>query len=279
LKKSLIILLIAATSCSTFFKKKSERVLARVYDDYLYESDIKGIVTPGTPARDSLVITRSYIDNWIRQRLILQQAGKNLAKEQLDFTRQLEDYKNSLTIYAYENALVRQKLDTLVTDEETQNYYDANQQNFQLKDNIVQVQYVKLPLKSPFARQVKKLLNSDGQEERSRLADLCEKEAADYFLDDQNWLLFNDLLRQIPIKTYNQEDFLKNHRDLEYQDSSYLYLVRFRDFKIKESISPLSFEKQRIREIILNKRRIEMINRMQDDLYDNARKKNVFEIY
>lgn len=279
MKKSLIILLIAATSCSTFFKKKSERVLARVYDDYLYESDIKGIVTPGTPARDSLVITRSYIDNWIRQRLILQQAGKNLAKEQLDFTRQLEDYKNSLTIYAYENALVRQKLDTLVTDEETQNYYDANQQNFQLKDNIVQVQYVKLPLKSPFARQVKKLLNSDGQEERSRLADLCEKEAADYFLDDQNWLLFNDLLRQIPIKTYNQEDFLKNHRDLEYQDSSYLYLVRFRDFKIKESISPLSFEKQRIREIILNKRRIEMINRMQDDLYDNARKKNVFEIY
>lgn len=123
-------------------------MLARVDDDYLFESDIKGIVTPGTLPKDSLVITRSFIENWVRQRLILQQAEKNLTSTQLDFTKQLDNYKNSLTIYEYENALVRQNLDTLITDEETQNYYDANQQNFLLKDNIVQIQYVKLPLKS-----------------------------------------------------------------------------------------------------------------------------------
>jgi hypothetical protein len=279
LNKVLIILLILATSCSTFFKKKSERVLARVYDVYLYESDIKGIVSPGTLPKDSLAITRSFIDNWVRQRLILVQAEKNLTKAQMDFTRQLEDYENSLKIYEYENALVRQNLDTLITEEEMQNYYDANQQNFLLKDNIVQVQYVKLPLKSPYLKQVKKLLSSDDQDDKNKLAGLCEKQAADYFLDDQNWVLFNDLLKQIPVRSYNQEDFLKSHRDLEYQDSMYLYLVRFKDFKIKESISPLGFEKQRIRDIILNKRKIELINRMQDDIYANARKKNVFEIY
>jgi len=279
LNKVLIILLILATSCSTFFKKKSERVLARVYDVYLYESDIKGIVSPGTLPKDSLAITRSFIDNWVRQRLILVQAEKNLTKAQMDFTRQLEDYENSLKIYEYENALVRQNLDTLITEEEMQNYYDANQQNFLLKDNIVQVQYVKLPVKSPYLKQVKKLLSSDDPDEKNKLAGLCEKQAADYFLDDQNWVLFNDLLKQIPVRSYNQEDFLKNHRDLEYQDSMYLYLVRFKDFKIKESISPLSFEKQRIRDIILNKRKIELINRMQEDIYVNARKKNVFEIF
>jgi hypothetical protein len=59
----------------------------------------------------------------------------------------------------------------------------------------------------------------------------------------------------------------------------YVYLVRFKDFKIKESVSPLNFEKQRIRDIILNKRKIELINRMQEDIYTNARKKSVFEIY
>ena len=272
-------MLILVTSCSTFFKKKSERVLARVYDDYLFESDVKGIVTPGTLPKDSLAITRNFVENWVRQRLILQQAEKNLTNSQLDFTKQLENYKNSLTIYEYENALVRQNLDTLITDEETQNYYDANQQNFLLKDNIVQFQYVKLSLKSTYSKQVKKLLSSDDQDDKNKLAELCEKQAADYFLDNQNWLLFTDLLKQIPIKSYNQEDFLKNHRDLEYQDSMYLYLVRFKDFKIKESISPLSFEKQRIRDIILNKRKIDLINRMQDYIYVNAQKKNVFEIY
>jgi hypothetical protein len=191
----------------------------------------------------------------------------------------LENYKNSLTIYAYENALVRQKLDTLITEEETQIYYDANQQNFLLKDNIVQIQYVKLPLKSPVAKQIKKLLNSGNSEDKNKLADLCEKNASDYFLDSENWLLFTDVLKQIPIKTYNQEEFLQNHREFEYQDSLYDYLVRFKDFKIKESVSPLNFEKQRIRDIILNKRKIELIGRMQEDVFSSAQKKNVFEIY
>ena len=253
--------------------------MARVYDDYLYESDLKGVVAPGTLPKDSLLITRSYIENWVRQQLIIQQAEKNLSSSQMDFSKQLENYKNSLTIYAYENALVRQNLDTLITDEETQNYYDANQQNFLLKDNIVQLQYVKLPLKSTMIKQVKKLLISDDQDDRNKLADLCEKNAADYFLDSDNWLLFSDVLKQIPVKTYNQEDFLKNHRDLDYQDSMYVYLVRFKNFKIKESVSPLNFEKQRIRDIILNKRKIELISRMQDDIYTNAQKKNVFEIF
>ena len=58
-----------------------------------------------------------------------------------------------------------------------------------------------------------------------------------------------------------------------------MYLVHFKDFKIKESVSPLNFEKQRIRDIILNKRKIELIGRMQDDIYTNAKKKNVFEIF
>jgi hypothetical protein len=271
--------LIFLTSCTAFFKKKSDRVLARVYDEYLYDSDLKGLFTPGTLPKDSLAITKNFIDNWIRQKLIIHQAEKNLSETQMDFTSQLENYKNSLIIYEYENALVRQNLDTLITDVEIQNYYDANQQNFLLKDNIIQIQYVKLRLKSNYLKQFKKLLSSNNADDKNSLSALCEKQAEDYFLDDQNWLLFSDLLKQIPIKTYNQEEFLKNHRDLEYQDSLFVYLVRFKDFKIKESISPLSFEKKRIRDIILNKRKIELISRMQDDIYSNARKKSIFEIY
>lgn len=279
MNRTLILLLIFASSCTGFLKKKSERVLARVHDEYLYESDLKGVIAPGTSSGDSLLLTKSYIDSWIRQRLILAQAEKNLASAQKDFTRQLANYKASLTIYAYENELVRQKLDTVVTDEEIEEYYDANQQNFQLKDNIVRMQYVKLPLKSPQGKQFRKLMNSDNPDDKNALAALCEKYAADYFLDNENWLLFNDVLKQIPLKTYNQEEFLKNHRDAEYQDSMFVYLVHFNDFKIKESISPLNFEKQRIRDIILNKRKIDLIGKMQDDLYARAQKNNDFEIY
>ena len=73
----LLLFLILLTSCSGFFKKKTERTLARAYNEYLFESDLKGVVQKGTPARDSLMIVKAFIDNWVRQRLILHQAEKN----------------------------------------------------------------------------------------------------------------------------------------------------------------------------------------------------------
>jgi len=278
-RKAILVLLIIITGCTSFFKKKTEHTVARVYSDYLYESDLRSVIPKGTTATDSIGLAKSYIDTWIHQRLIIHQAEQNLSGAQMDFTQQLDNYKNSLIIYAYENELVRQKLDTLVTDEDIENYYDGNQQNFLLKDNIVQLQYVKLPLKSTYTKQIRKLLGSDNPADKARLFKQCEQYASDYFLDDQNWIQFNDLLKQIPIKTYNQEEFLKNRRDLEYQDSAYIYLVRFRDFKIKESVSPLSFEKERIREIILNKRKIDLVKKMREDLFEHAQKKNDFEIF
>ena len=279
MKKFILVLLVLLTGCSTFFKKKTEHSVARVYSDYLYESDLKSVIPKGTLAKDSISMAKSYIDNWVHQRLVIHLAEQNLTSAQMDFTQQLDNYKNSLIIYTYENELVKQKLDTLVTDEDIENYYDANQQNFLLKDNIVQLQYVKLPLKSAYIKQFRKLLISDNPADKTRLTKQCEQYASDYFLDDQNWLPFNDLLKQIPIKTYNQEEFLKNHRDLEYQDSAFTYLVRFRDFKIKESVSPLSFEKERIRNIILNKRKITLTKKMREDIFEQAQKKNDFEIY
>jgi hypothetical protein len=279
LKKILLLVLVLLFGCSGFFKKKTERTLAKVYDDYLYESDLRGIIPHGTNANDSTTLAKNYIETWVRQRLIIHQAEKNLTGDQMDFSQQLENYRNSLITFAYENELVRQKLDTLVSDEDVENYYSANQQNFLLKDNIVQIQYVKLPLKSTRIKKFKKLLNANTSSAKTEFAEECEKYAADYFLDDQNWLLFNDLLKQIPIKTYNQEEFLKNHRDLEYQDSLYTYLVRFRDFKIKESTSPLSFEKERIKNIILNKRKIDLIQKMHTDIYEKALKNTDFEIF
>ena len=279
MKKLILVLLIVITGCSAFFKKKTEHAVARVYSDYLYESDLKSVIPRGTKAKDSIGLARSYIDSWIHERLVIHQAEQNLSSAQMDFTQQLDNYKNSLIIYAYENELIKQKLDTLVTEDDIVKYYDANQQNFLLKDNIVKLQFVKLPLKSAYIKQFKKLLGSENTTDKTRLTRDCEQYASDYFLDDQNWLPFNDLLKQIPIKTYNQEEFLKSHRDLEYQDSAYIYLVRFKDFKIKESISPLSFEKERIRNIILNKRKIDLTKKMREDIFYQAQKKNNFEIY
>ena len=196
------------TSCS-YIDNNGDRPVARVDDEYLYESDLTGLVAPGTSLTDSLNLTHNYVDSWIQRKILIQQAEKNLTEEQLDFSNQLEDYRNSLVVYAYENILVTQRLDTIMTDQEIETYYQENQNNFLLKDNIVKINYVKVPVSSKQTRQLRRLFYSDDPEDKDNLADLCDQHEAEYFLDDNIWMIFDDVLKEIPIRTYNQEEFLK----------------------------------------------------------------------
>lgn len=219
-----------------------------------------------------------YIDNWVHQQVILAQAGKNLSKEGKDFSKQLEDYKNSLIIYRYESQLISQRLDTAVSDEEIFQYYDKNKANFELKENIVKVIYVKIPRNVPPATP-RMLISSNKPQDQKKLQDFCHKYAVNYYLDDQNWLLFNDILKEIPIVTYNQEEYLKNNRIIEIQDSASTYLMNIKGFMIKEGLSPLSFERNNIKDIIINRRKLVLIENMRNDIYNTALKNGNIEIF
>jgi len=277
--RPILFALILLTSCSGFLKKKTERSLARVYDDYLFESDLKGVVPKDITADDSIALVKSFVDNWVRQRLILHQAEKNLQNSQADFTKQLENYKNSLIIFEYENQLIRQKLDTVVSEDEISNYYKANINTFLVRDNIVRVQYAKLPLKSKFIPQTRMLLISDKPDDRNKLADLCEQQSFAYFIDDQKWIYFTDLMSEIPLRPASQEEFLKTNRQVEVSDASFTYLLRIKEYRLTDSNSPLELETKKIHDIILNKRKMELLGKMHEYIYQNAQKQNDFEVF
>lgn len=271
-----LLLSILMLSCGNS-NKEHAGAIARAYDEYLMPADIQGIVPEGLSGEDSVQVIRDYVDNWIRKRLLIRQAENNLSKEQKDFTKKMEDYRNSLIIYTYEQELIRQSLDTVVTEQEIVNYYNANKQEFELKDNIVKVLYVKLQKKNQVAR-FRQLMQSESPADVKKLHDLATRHAVNSFLDDQSWLVFDDILKEIPIKTYNQEEYLKNNRFIEIEDSLFTYLLNIKGFMIKESLSPLSFETENIRSIILNKRKLALIGNMEKNLYNNALKDGDFEV-
>lgn len=266
-------------SCSLNKKEQPEKVVAKVYDKYLYESDIQNIAPQKINKEDSLLLVKKYINNWVREMLVIHKAESNLTEEQKNVEKQLQDYRNSLITYTYEKELVRQKLDTLVSNEETENYYNENKENFELKDNIIKVLYIKVNRKAPHIEKIKKWYKSENSKDRKLLESYCYQFAENFYLDDNIWLLFDDLLKEIPIETYNKELFLQNNRFVEVQDSASYYFVNIKGFKIKNSISPISFEKENIRNIILNKRKLELINKMKEDVYKDALTKKDFEIY
>ena len=264
-------------SCGSSSQKND--AVARVYDDFLYKTDIIGLVSSGTSPNDSIKIVQSFINSWIKQKLLTYTAENNLSSEQKKFDKQIEDYKNSLTVFQYEKELIRQKLDTIVADTEIVAYYNKNQKEFLLKDNIVKVWYVKMPVGATNAAIVKSLYKTEIANTKEKLEEFCKKNAVNFFLDDSTWLFFNDLLKEIPIKTYNKEEYLKNNRYIEMEDSLYSYYVNIKGFKVKESLSPLGFENENVKKIILNKRKLKLIEDMQKNIYKNALENNDFEIF
>jgi len=269
-------------SCKNKNAVNNRKPIARVYDIYLYRNDVNDIVPKGVSGDDSTAFVNKYINNWVREKLLVKKAEENLSdtsKEQLDIEKKIQDYRNSLITYAYERELVKEKLDTIVSDDEIQSYYDQNQNNFELKDNIIKVLYVKVKKKAPNIDKLRIWYGSDNPKDRTSLESYCHQYAENFYLDDNAWLFFDDLLKEIPIQAYNKELFLKNNRFVEVQDSSSLYFVNIKGFKIKNSVSPLAFEKDNIRRIILNKRKLALINRMKEDVYKEALANKKIETY
>lgn len=276
---SFLILILIIGSCNKPDFNNSDPVLARVYDSYLYASDLGHLVPAGTNPADSLSLVRNYVDNWIKNQLLLSQADKNLTFDQKDFTRQLNDYRNSLVIYKYETELINQNLDTVVKDQEIEEYYDKNQKNFQLKDNIVQAIYVKIRSDSPKLRKVKFFAKSDRLADHDSLEVYCKHYAEDYQIIDDEWITFSDLLDRLPIEVFNQESYLNNNKFIQLTEDNYTFFVNFLDFRLSESLSPLSLERNNIKSVILNMRKKQLIKQMQQKIYDEAANRKEFEYY
>lgn len=277
------LVLFLASSCTLREDVSDEvekgKILARVFEYKLYASDLNSVIPAGIAPEDSARRAENFINSWVKEKLLVHKAETNLGNEQKNVEKQLQDYRNSLIIYAYEKELVRQRLDTIVSDDMIRKYYDEHPNDFELKDNILRVVYVRVDKKAPNITKLRNLIQSGRPQDRVELESYCKQFGQNYFLDDDVWLLFDDLLKEVPIETYSKELFLRNNKFVELADSSSFYFVNIKGVMTRNSHSPLAFEKENIRNIILNQRKREMIEQLHTDLYKEAMENKDIEIY
>jgi len=274
-----VLLLSLFTACSLFDEKVDEEVIARVENKYLFFSDIDGIVPSNTPKEDSVQIINNHITNWIKDNLILHKAELNLEANQKDVQKQLEDYRRSLIVYSYEKELIKQRLDTTVTSGEILAFYKGNNLNFELKDDIVKVRYLKVKKKAPQVKKIRKIYKSTKKEDHEKLKELAHQYAEKFHLTDEEWIYFDELKKEVPIQVSDNKGYLKNIKNIEVEDSLSYYFIHIKDYKLKNDVSPLSFEKHNIKNIIINKRKLSLINEVRSDLYQEAFMSKDIEIY
>lgn len=266
-------------SCDFFQRNAKEVVVAECYGKYLYESDLKGIVPEHSSIMDSLQRVNTFIDSWIERQVLLHQAETNLSNEQLDLRKQMEDYRNTLVIYAYETQLVNQKLDTVVNEDEIAAYYEQNKEDFQLRNTMVRVAYVIIKDDCKQKETFYKLMKDPDTLMLQSLDVLSTYYAEKSHLDVDTWLRLDDLTNIVPMEILNPESFLKRNRFVCLDSDDYTYMVRFEEYLLEESISPLAIERENIRSVILTQRKQRFIERMKTATYEKAKRAHAFTKY
>ena len=178
-----------------------------------------------------------------------------------------------------EHKLVNEKLDTVVSDDEIQKYYNAHQADFQLNDYLVKVLYLKIPVDAPDIDKIGmyyKLYKETDIEEIDVYAKIY---ATNYYYDEQHWIYFDDLLKEVPLQDINKDRFIMKRSKTRFEEGGYYYFLNVLDYKLKNSTSPLSFERENIKERIINIRVKELRNEIKQEIISKAYDNNAIKRY
>jgi hypothetical protein len=279
----LFVLALLLTGCKERQDQKDEvdrKPVARVENSYLYQDELVGIAPRGTSPQDSAQRIEAYIDSWIRKQLLISEASRKMDINEAQVERKILDYRYSIIAYEYQTYYIKQKLDTAVSLQEVEKYYKENIDNFVLKQNIVQATFIKVPKTAPRTGKIKEMILSQREKDQRELKSYCLSFSAAYHLSDSTWIVFDDLVRNSPLAEFpNKIQFLKANPYFETSDDNYLYFLKVDSYRILDNISPLEFVKDEIRNIILNKRKVQLAKELEDAVYENGESNERFEIY
>ena len=276
----ILIFCLLATSCDFFKSADNRKPIARVNDAYLYKEDVADVVPEGASKEDSTLMVNAYVNRWARQLLLMDGALVNLSEDkQTDFSRLVDQYKNDLFTKAYLEGLVKKNIDTVVHSDEAKVFYEANKESFKLNDDLLKFRYISLPLNpidvDTITNRFKRFKNKD-----KRYLDSISVQFRSYSLNDSIWIKFSQVAEKIPVVSIeNKYQLLKKTNFLQLKDSLNLYLMQVNDVRLQNDYAPLEYVSTSIKQIVINKRKLELIKQLENDITKDAIKNNQFQIY
>lgn len=275
--KKTLILVVSIIFCACSPEPKGDDVVAEAFGNKLYATEISKVIGDDLTYEDSVFITKEYINVWLSKQVLLNKADEVLTVAEKDKSKALEQYRLDLLTYEVLNKLANQELDTSIDEAELHEYYDNNVDEFELSQNILKIVFYKIPKSTEDADM---LWSSFKAGDGSILGTLkvLAKENGNYY-DDQSWVYFDDILKEIPINTYNQEHYLNNNKYIQLDDADMVYFIKILDFKIRSTTSPFSMESGNIRDILIMKRQQKLVRSIETKLLDEAYSKKQIKTF
>ena len=263
------------TACSN---SSQETKIARVNDQYLLKNDLINEIPINISGEDSVIFVKNYIHNWLVDHLILNKANEMIPSEVINVEKKLDKYKMSLISYEFEQFYINKRLDTSINTFEIVDYYNNHLDDFVLNDYVVKCLYIKVPKKSKHLRELKRKYIALNEKMTVEVISLVQKEGISHYYNPDEWVYFDDLIKKIPaLEKYVKVDLIKKKKKIILELNKEIYLVNIYDYLIKDGTSPLSFEKDKIKSILLNQRANSLRKKLRQDLYEDGIKNNLIE--
>lgn len=271
-------LLSVLISCSN--PKAKPEAVARVGESFLSREEIKDLVPAGTSKEDSLAIVRNYIDRWAAKKLLTDAAEVNLSDaKKAGFDKLVRQYKLDLYTGAYMEEVVRQSVDTVISEDELRSYYDENKENFKTNGTLVRLRYVHLPKDNPRYATIRQKF-FDFRKSDKKFWETYALQLKNFAFNDTVWVDMAQVYAKLPFITPdNRDEYISSGKSIQKSDSLDVYLVKIAGVINPNTTSPYEYVKPTLREVILNKRKLELIKKFEKEIIDDAIKDKKYEIY
>ena len=271
------IVILLSVSCKN---ESKELKLARFNDIFLYQSELINEIPITLNEKDSAIFADNYIHKWLVDQMIMEKSEEMIPLKFNSVEKKINKYKRSLITYEFEQFYINKRLDTSISNLEINDYYTSHLDDFVLNDYVVKCMYMKVPKKSKILKEVKKNYHIKNEKMVDQMMKIGQKENVKFYYNPEEWIFFDDLLKELPIlENYSKVEFIKKKKKTIIEYNDYIYFVNIFDYIIKNGTSPLSFETNKIKSIILNQRSRDLRKKLRLDLYDDGMKNNYIEKY
>lgn len=274
-----VFLIATANSCKEKPEDEMNRPLVTVDTHTLTVGELKKVLPDQLSSDDSVALAEDYISRWVKTKLMLRQAEINLTPQEKDVEQQLEDYRTSLLVHLYQQKILEQKHSPLVTSREIETYYNEMRDNFNLQENIIKGIFIKVPKEAPHQADLRKWYKAREGEDLINLEAYCFQNAKKYEVFVDNWIPFRRINGSLPEPIFNEERFLRYTPYYETEDSVYNYYLAIHENMLSGNTAPLNYVEERIKAILLNKKRGEFIQRLEQDLYEEALRDKIVDFH
>jgi hypothetical protein len=267
---------ILLTACTLFNSNSKTTAIARVNSDYLY----KDLVPPGISKEDSIVIVRSFIDRWASKKLLIKVAEVNLNTiQKATFDTLIQQYKIDLYTKAYLEEIVKRTTDTVITEKELKKYYQENKENFKTNGTIVRLRFINLKKDNPRYELIKSKF-FDFRKSDKKFWETYTMQLNSFAFNDSIWTELSQVYLKLPfINPDNREEYIVSGKSIQKYEDGNSYLVKISNVIDKNQIAPFEYLKPMLKEVLLNKRKLELIKKIEKEITDDAIKDKKYEVY